>query len=373
MQTIDILFIAANARSLIANRGALIEELLGRGLRIGALVPANDYIDDIDALNIPIWTYNLERHSINPLKELLAFFRIWRQLSSIKPNSVFAYSIKPILFGVIAARIAGVKNAYTLVTGLGYLYTNTGPTIWFLRQVSRKLYGLASALSTAFFLQNPDDKKELEKEWLFRTFANSIIVNGSGVDLDAYPFSEPPYTTMVFACVARLLEEKGIREYVEAATSIKSEYPSVSFWLLGELDETLKNSISLDELEHWRAQGVVDIFGKVDNVAEYLKNTSVFVLPSYYREGTPRAILEAMSVGRPIITCDTPGCRETVKNNINGYLVPPQDVNALRDRMLHFIEQPALIKTMGTASRRIAVNKYDVKLVNKSMINNMIF
>lgn len=371
MQKVDVLFIAANARTLVAIRGELIRTLRNQGLVVGALVPRYEYLKEVENLGIQTWPYDLERHSMNVLKELVRFWRLRKLIASIAPKSVFAYSIKPIVFGVSAARLAGVKEAYCLVTGLGYLYAATGLRVGILRQISRKMYGLSALLSKTFIFQNPDDKSELEKEWLFRTFSRSLVVNGSGVDLDAYPFSEPDPTSLVFVCVARLLKEKGIREFVQAAMAVKHEYPSVSFWLLGGLDETLKNSLTQEELEQWQAEGSVKVLGQVKDVLPWLQKSSVMVLPSYYREGTPRAILEAMSVGRPIITCNVPGCRETVQDGVNGYLIPPQDVDALRDRMLRFIEEPTLIKSMGVASRRLAEEKYDVVKVNQSIIRGM--
>lgn len=371
MQKIDILFIAANARSLVANRGELIKSLTHLGLVVGALVPEYDYLDNVTSLDIPIWRYKLNRHSINPLQELVAFWQLRQQITSIAPQSVFAYAMKPITFGVAAARLAGVKHIYCLVTGLGYLFTANSIEARIFKQISRILLASSAILSELFIFQNPDDQKELEKGWMFRNFAKSIVVNGSGVDLKAYPFLEPDTTKLIFICVARLLQEKGIREFVQAATAVKQIHPSVCFWLLGGLDKTLKNSITQTEIEQWQAQGSVEFLGQVSDVRPYLQKSSVMVLPSYYREGIPRSILEAMSVGRPIITCDTPGCRETVQNGVNGYLVPPRDVASLEERMLWFIENPFAIKTMGAASRRLAEEKFDVVKVNKAILAGM--
>jgi glycosyltransferase involved in cell wall biosynthesis len=242
-----------------------------------------------------------------------------------------------------------------------------------LRHVAQVFLGCSAILSKLFIFQNPDDQADLSKNWLFRNFAKSIVVNGSGVDLEAYPFSPIDLTSLTFICIARLIEEKGIREFAQAAAQVKARYPFVSFWLLGGLDTSLrnKNTISSEELEQWKSEGFIKVLGKVKDVRPYIQEASVMVLPSYYREGIPRAILEAMSMGRPIITCNTPGCRETVENGINGYLIPPKDVSALRDNMLKFIENPDSIKMMGSASRRIAEEKFDIFKVNRAMISAM--
>ena len=367
----DILFIAANARSLVANRGELIKTLTHQGLNVGALVPEYDYLDTVKDLGIPIWTYHLDRHSTNPLQNLIAFWQLRQQIASIAPHSIFAYAIKPVTFGVFAARLAGVKYSYCLLTGLGYLFVSTSLKARILRQITQGLLGGSAMLSTLFIFQNPDDQADLEKNWLFRTFARSIVVNGSGVDLNAYPFSAPPSSPVTFICIARLIQEKGIQDFAQAAAQVKAKHPSTTFLLLGGLDSTLKNAISPTQLEQWQAEAAVDIIGKVKDVRPYLQQASVMVLPSYYREGIPRSILEAMSMGRPIITCDTPGCRETVVDGVNGYLIPPRHATALQEAMLRFIENPDSIQAMGRASRRFAETKFDVVKVNQAMIQAM--
>jgi glycosyltransferase involved in cell wall biosynthesis len=371
MGKVDILFIAANARSLVANRGDLIRSLVKNGLKVGALVPKYDYLDTVNSLDIAIWTYNLDRHSTNPIEEVFDFLKLRQQIADIAPSSVFAYAIKPVTFGVLAARLAGVRNIYCLVTGLGYLFASNSLKARLLRQVTQALLDCSAILSKLFIFQNSDDQADLNKSWLFRTFAKSIVVNGSGVDLQAYPFSPISLTSITFICVARLIEEKGIREFAQAAAQIKARYPSVSFWLLGGLDTTLKNAISSDELEQWRSEGSLEVLGKVKDVRPYLQQASVMVLPSYYREGIPRSILEAMSMGRPIITCNTPGCRETVENGVNGYLIPPRNAAALRDSMVKFIENPTSIRAMGSASRQMAEERFDVVKVNQAMMQAM--
>jgi glycosyltransferase involved in cell wall biosynthesis len=368
---IDILFIAANARSLVANRGELIRSLMGRGFKVGALVPKYDYIEEVNDLGISIWIYDLDRHSMNLLEEIRRFWKLKSLIEQISPRKIFAYSVKPILFGVIAARLAGVKESYCLVTGLGYLYSANELRIKVLREISRNLYGLSAGLSTKFIFQNPDDRIELQKGWIFRTFGSGFVVNGSGVNLEEFPYSKPKTIPLTFICVARLLREKGIKEFIEAANSIKAKHPEVLFWLLGGLDETLKNSVTKLELDQWNHQKGVEVIGKVKNVLPYLQKSSVMVLPSYYREGTPRSILEAMSVGRPIITCDVPGCRETVQDRFNGFLIPPRSSESLAITMSKFIEQPELIQSMGLASRKMAEEKYDVAKVNRAVLHGM--
>lgn len=367
----DILFLAANARSLIANRSRLIASLQERGLRVGALVPNYEYQPEVESMGMDIWRYELNRHSMNPLAELRDLARLYRLLRSIRPAAVFAYSIKPILFGVPVARLAGVRRACCLVTGLGYLFSARGFRVGCIRWGCRWLYGLAGALSHVFFFQNPDDREELEKNLLFRRRARSVTVNGSGVDLTEYAECDAPVEPVCFLFMARFLREKGIAEFAAAARRIKAESPHVRFVALGKADPSLRGAVAVEEAEAWKSEGAVEFPGHVADVRPYLRQCSVMVLPSSYREGTPRAILEALSVGRAIITCDVPGCRETVTTGENGYFVRPKCVDDLAAAMQRFIDNPSRIIPMGRASRRIAEEKYDVHQVNATMIQAM--
>ncbi|MFQ3788193.1 glycosyltransferase family 4 protein [Halomonas sp. A29] len=367
----DVLFIAANTRSLAVNRGALIRALQERGLSVGALVPDQEFLQEVHALGVTTWHYHLERHSMGVRGEVARFLELRRMIRKIAPRAVFAYSVKPIILGIPAARLAGVGETYCLATGLGYLYGRHDRRTRCIRALVSFCYALSGSLSQAFFFQNPDDCNELQQNFLFRRFTRSVVVNGSGVDPEEYPFSEPAAVPLRFLFMGRFLEEKGIREFVDAARRLAPENPGVEFVALGEVDDSTVNAIGAAEVAAWREEGIVTLPGRVRDVRGHLQAASVMVLPSYYREGIPRSLLEAMSTGRPLITCDSPGCRETVLEGVNGWLVPPGDAAALAGRMQTFIQDPVLVGRMGKAGRELAKARFSTELVNQQMLKEM--
>ncbi|PMR71862.1 glycosyltransferase family 4 protein [Halomonas heilongjiangensis] len=368
---IDVLFIAANTRSLAVNRGSLVRALQDRGLSVGALVPDDDFLQDVHELGITTWRYHLERHSMGLRGELSRFLHLRKLIREIAPRAVFAYAVKPIILGIPAARLAGVRETYCLATGLGYLYGTHDRRTRIIRALVTYCYALAGGLSKAFFFQNPDDRAELQQNLLFRHLARSVVVNGSGVDLDDYPYAEAPTEPITFLFMGRFLKEKGIDDFVEAARRLSRRYPAAEFVALGDADGALVNSISTAQIEAWHEEGIVRLPGKVRDVHRYLKSASVMVLPSYYREGIPRSLLEALSTGRPVITCDSPGCRETVQEGVNGWLVPPRDAESIAARMETFLNDPGLVREMGHNGRKMAEQKFSIHLVNQQMLCEM--
>ena len=230
------------------------------------------------------------------------------------------------------------------------------------------LYRLAFKYNKHVFFQNPDDLALFHQKGYIHSINQAVLINGSGVDIDEFsPSDYPP--SISFLLIARLLRDKGIYEYAEAARRIREIYPEVKFRLAGWIDQ---NPYAIEErhLEAWHDNGDIEFIGRLADVRPTLAACSVYVLPSY-REGTPRTVLEAMAMGRPIISTDAPGCRETVNQGVNGYLVSVRDVDSLVDAMLSFIERPELIREMGQASRKIAEEKYDVRKVNAIILKTM--
>jgi len=219
-----------------------------------------------------------------------------------------------------------------------------------------------------FFFQNPDDKRLFKELGITNSAAETRVVNGSGVDISQYSMAPLP-ANPVFLLIARLLGDKGVREYAAAAKIVKQKYPEVSFNLVGWIDEN-PDAIQRQELDAWVSEGIIDFKGKLSDVRPAIAESSVYVLPSY-REGTPRTVLEAMAMGRAVITTDAPGCRETVDDGVNGRLVPVRSVNQLADTMIEFVEKTDLILKYGESSRNIAEQKYDVHKVNAYMLKEM--
>lgn len=371
---IDVLFIAANARSLLHNRGRLIESMQAQGLRVAALIPAYDYMEEVESLNIEIYKYDLDRHSLNPLAFMAQLVGLIKKVRQISPLSVFCYSIKPIALGAFAARISGVKYVFCLVTGLGYAYCADGLKPRLVRIASRFLYGSAALLGDLFIFQNEDDKKELSKGWLFKLAdklgKKRVVVGGSGVDVEEYPYRPVPSEGFSFLCMARLIKEKGVNEYAEAAKRVKAVYPDAVFYLAGPIDDNLVTAVKRDTVKRWESDYGITYLGQVSDVNKWISSSTVFVLPSY-REGTSRAILEAMSIGRPILTTDVPGCRGPVVDGLNGYLAKAKDVATLQNLMIKMIDEKETLMDMGAASRQRILDVYEVKKVNTHMLDAM--
>ncbi len=367
-----ILFVAANARSLIANRGDLIREMKALGHHVHALIPEYDFLPEVEELGITWDLVQLSRTGMDPKADLRYYRQLRRFMTDWQPDIVYSYSIKPVIYGSLAARASGVPMVAAMITGMGYLFTGESLKQRMLRHVASSLYRRGLAAADRIFFQNPDDLA------LFRELsivgpedeAKITRTNGSGINLERFPSSPPPMPPdepVTFLMIARLLQDKGVREFVRAAEMLRSDYPRAQFLVVGPHDTMLPHALPADELEQWKINGVVSFVGGVKDVRPYLNESSVYVLPSY-REGTPRSVLEAMATGRPVITTDTPGCRETVVDWVNGFLVPVKSAGALAARMKIFLRQPDLIDVMGRNSLSMAEEKYDVRLVNRVIL-----
>lgn len=365
--------IIGNAASTLVNfRANLIGEIVSRGHVVFALAP--DFtVDACNAISklgaVPIH-FPLARTGLDPVIDLVNAWRLRYILTSLGLDAVLSYGIKPAIFGTLSAKYAGIRLRYVLITGLGYAFTDGGVTSLkrlLVGKAARALYHIALRHADTVLMQNPDDAADFVRIGIVP--ANKIVtVNGTGVDLNEWQPAAPVTNPVTFLLAARMLRDKGVLEFVQAARLVKGRYPNARFVLAGDID-TNPEAISVTQLSEWVNEGIVEWPGHV-GIKEWLTKTSVFVLPSY-REGVPRSTQEAMAMGRPVITTDVPGCRETVIDGRNGFLVPVRDTEALADTMKLFIERPSLIEQMGAASRSIAVDKFDVKRVNTRMITAM--
>ena len=363
-----ILFIAGNTRSLIANRGDLIRDLRDHGYEVAAIVPEFDLLPQIKDLAIEWHTIPLRRTGINPVKDFGAIRKLYRLILQISPDVVYSYTIKPVIYGSLCAARAGVPVRTSMITGMGYLFTGETLKQRILRKIASAMYGMALRRNHVIFFQNPDDRLLFSDLGIVREDKDNLVMtNGSGVNMQQFPKKAPAVDQLRFLVIARLLQDKGIYEFVEAATRLKEKYPEVKFRVVGPHDPELPHSIPKETIDRWQEQGKVEFPGGTDDVRPELAQASVYVLPSY-REGTPRSVLEAMCTGRPVITTDTPGCRETVKHGETGYLVPAREYEGLYVAMEHFILNPGDIPEMGEASYQYAKEKYDVHKVNKTII-----
>ncbi|MFP4169296.1 MAG: glycosyltransferase family 4 protein [Desulfonatronovibrionaceae bacterium] len=359
------------ARSLINFRGPLLKTLVEKGHDIVACAPNADpeIRDKLSGMGVRYHHIPIARAGLSPVSDLktIAAFRNIIRLE--RPDKILAYTVKPVIYSHLAARNSGNTQVYGMITGLGYAFGNGSIKQKVVGGLVRKLYRYALKSSFGVLFQNPDDRHVFQRQRLLPAHVPVILVNGSGVDLDWY-ISRPLPKEPVFLLIARLLGEKGIREYYQAAKRVKERHPQAKFQLAGNLDSN-PDSISQEELDKWQKKGVIEYLGRLEDVRPALQDCRVYVLPSYYREGTPRTVLEAMATGRAVITTDTPGCRETVVDGENGFLVRPRDVHSLEQAMERFIQAPELAEKMGWESLRIARNKYDVHKVNEAIIRAM--
>jgi glycosyltransferase involved in cell wall biosynthesis len=366
--------IANQAFSIVNFRGPLIRAMVARGVTVYAF--ASDYDEKTKASvqsigAIPV-DYSLSRTGLNPFRDVVDLFKLARQLGQLKIDMSFAYFIKPVIYGTLAAYVAGVAKRFVMIEGAGYVFTESGNALTIkrrlLRTVAKKLYRLGLSKAHTIFLLNPDDERMFVEERMAPR-EKICLLNGIGLDLDHFQVAPTVTSPLTFILVARLLREKGIFDYVEAARIVKAQHPDVKFVLLGDVDLN-PGSISEAQAHAWVQEGLVTWPGHVSDVRLWIAQASVFVLPSY-REGLPRSTQEAMAMGRPVITTDAPGCRETVQQGENGYIVPVRDPAALAAAMLRFVDDPELIQKMGGQSRRWALEKYNVHEINSLILGRM--
>lgn len=365
-------FITSQAFSVSNFRGPLIKDLVSRGIEVLAIAP--DYDEEtrasVNALGAVPIDCSFSRTGMNPFSDGLDTLRLAMLLRRLKPDLTLVYFIKPVIFGTLAAWLAGVPRRVAMIEGLGYVFTSSTSREPMRRKVLRslvsRLYRFALARADKIFFLNSDDIDQFVGADLVQE-SKAIKLGGIGVDLAEWPFMEPVTQPVTFLLAARLLREKGIVEYVEAARLVKTRHPEIRFVLLGGIDPN-PGSLGQLEVKAWVAEGLVEWPGHVA-VKPWLAQTSVYVLPSYYREGVPRSTQEAMAMGRAVITTDAPGCRETVQAGVNGFLVPVRDVSALANAMLKFVETPGLIKSMGLESRRLAEDRFDAKKINARLLS----
>ncbi|KFL26631.1 hypothetical protein JP74_12920 [Devosia sp. 17-2-E-8] len=365
-----VTIVAGLARSLVNFRGPLIDALLAAGHEVEAIAPPADEVTLawLKERNITFVPVDLARSSLSPFKDLQVFNQIRSALARSKPDVLIAYTIKPVIYGILAAFFAGVRRRYAMITGLGYAFTGGEASIKrkLVYQVATTLYRIALSRAQVVLFQNPDDLAAFRQAGILSENARVAIVNGSGVDTAHYVPSPLPETPQ-FLMISRLVADKGVAEYIEASRLLHEILPDAGFHLVGPRDPNpaVLNFAMLDEAIE---SGAITYHGELADVRPAIAACSIYVLPSY-REGTPRSVLEAMAMARPIITTDAPGCRETVEDGVNGILVSVKDVQALADAMKRLASDASLRHLMGQASRARAVAKYRAEDVAAAVLD----
>lgn len=388
-----ILILTGDAKTLIYHRGELIKSFANQGLEIVAAAAQDlEYVRDFLAeIGGRYRTVDLSRTSLNPVRDARAFFSIFRLIRREKPDYVFCYAIKSVIYGSIAAKLCRVPNRFALVPGLGYAFTPDGT--WkqkFVSWASRVLYSISLRCVHKVFLQNHDDEKLLRDKKIIPSRIPTQVTLGSGVSLDEFQFipMTPSPGTMRCVLVSRLLRKKGIAEFAEAARLLKSRGADVEFDLVGPLDPG-PDGIEAGELKSWVESELLEYHGATRDVRPFLNQAHIFVLPTYYREGVPRSTLEALATGLAIVTTDAVGSRETIKltrsgkierengatvmQGENGILVRPRDAKSLAEGIQQLLDNPVLVAAMGRASRELAEQQFDVRRVNHGILKGMGF
>lgn len=358
------------ASSLVNFRGPFIQAMLAQGHRVHCTAP--DIPDDV-ATQLREWgascqSVPLARTGLSVRSDLAYRAALRAVIRRVRPDLVVGYTVKPNIWGSLAARAEGVASA-SFVTGLGFAFIarGGGRVRRVVQALARRLYRQATDANRVVVFQNEDDRNDFIAAGCLEEPGKARMVNGSGVDV-AYFAPVPLPDAPVFLLIARLLWSKGIADYAEAAALVREVVPDAVVRLGGFLDPG-PDGASADDLARWQASGV-EYVGELTDVRPALAAASVYVLPSW-REGTPRTVLEAMAMGRPVITTDAPGCRATVSDGDNGRLVPVRDARALADAMIALARDPAERARMGARGRTIAQERYDVHRVNEALLRHL--
>ena len=359
-----IIIVSAVTKSLVNFRGDLIKELSNRGHQIVAVAPDTGYEKDLLDIGAQYRYLPISRNGMNPFEDIALYFKMKKLFIDEKADVILTYLIKPVVYGSLAAKAVGVKHIFSMITGLGYIFSDNSIKAKILRFITVFLYKKALRVCENVFFQNSDDINDFVNMKIIE-HKKCVLVNGSGVNMDNYkPYSLPNKNCFLMIC--RLIRDKGVMEYLQAANIVKGQYPDAVFNLLGPMD-TNPNGLKEHELASYLNENV-HYLGESEDVRPFIQQCRFFVLPSYYREGIPRTLLEAMAMRRPIITTLAPGCKETVEDEKNGFLIPVKNVDAIVEKMVWMIEHPSECEKMAEESFVLCKEKFDVVKINQIIL-----
>ncbi len=343
-------------------RADLIKKYQSEGYAVSVVAFDDTYARDIEDLGVDFYSVGSNNRSLNPFSVLSLKGKYSKIIKSVQPDVVFTFMLKPNVFGVLSAQKNKVKEIYSMIEGLGDAFTYQTLKWKLVRKVVLMLYKKSLKIPNKVIFLNDEDRREFVARKLVKE-ERSALVGGIGVNLEKFN-AQPIAFNNRFLMMARLCVSKGVYEYLQVAREIKKEYPQTVFGLLGG-----ESQIDGEYLKGYIDDGSVVYYGETDDVRPYLEEASVFVLPSFYREGFPMSIMEASSSSRPIITCDTNGCRDAVKDGYSGFVVKQKDVEALKEKMVYFIKNPEKAKEMGINARKYAEEHFDQRIINQKIYN----
>lgn len=358
-----IVFLVTEDWALLSHRLPLAEACRDAGWQVVVAARSSNRRGELEAAGFQVEDIPFDRGGMNPLRDAKTLLAIWRMLRCHRPDVLHCVALKPLLYGHLAAFLAGVRGTIGAVAGFGYLFTGNRPHLWLLRKlIMTALSLLIKGRGGHLIVQNEDDRKSVLAQGLV-TADHLILIPGSGVDLQALPaMAEPPAPPVVFACVSRMLKDKGIIELAEAARLVKAAGVSAVVRLVGGTDAENPTCLSEAQLRAWQAEGLVEWLGHRTDIAAIWREAHVAVLPSY-REGMPKALLEAEACARPVITTDVEGCREAIEDGVQGILVPVRQSEPLAQAMIRLAQDGDLRRTMGLAARQRAEARFDKAMV----------
>ncbi|MEM6909746.1 MAG: glycosyltransferase family 4 protein [Pseudomonadota bacterium] len=368
-----IVVLSSLAFSLVNFRGQLLAEMRRAGHEVIAIAPDDDPAvrAKLADMGIAFETVPMARAGTSVLADLGTIKAYVSLLRRAQPDVVVAYTQKPIIYGGIACRIAGVKRFYALMSGLGYLFSEAAAGRSALKQIFCRLYRIGLAKAERIFVFNSDDRQDMLDAGIINERSPVMQVPGSGVDLERFVTAPVPDAPIRFLMIGRLMRDKGVWEYAEAAKQLSERYPNARFSLIGRPEPSNPTGLNDADIERLKRDYPLEIIPETDDVPSFLRDSHVFVLPTYYREGLPRTILEALAVGRAVVTTDMPGCRDAVSHGQNGFLVKPRDTQSLAEAMEQLAADPELVSAMGQHSRHLAETVYDVRKVNALLMDEM--
>lgn len=360
-----ILIVSPKNKTVFNFRGDLIKDMIAKGNEVYVTGPNRDFEDDIMALGVKEFLeIPLVKDNTSITGDLAYFRKLCEVMKKVQPQLVFAYTIKPVIYGSLAARFCGVKKIYPMVTGLGRVYASESLKTKVVRIITKILYQMAFKGCPKVIFQNGDDVQEFVNGH-YLPKSKCVIVNGSGVNMERFYRSDIPERP-VFLMVSRIIKEKGVLDFARAARMVKKKVPEARFIILGGYDNSI-GALKKEDLQEYLDDGSIELPGEVKDPVSFYKQSSVFVLPSYYREGLPRTILEGMACGRPIITTDWSGCREPIEDGVNGYLVPIKKPKELAKKMYRLAVDREKVLEMSDAAYKTCQEKYEVEIVNRQM------
>lgn len=379
-----VLVIASDTKSLVNFRWDLLQALRRKEYEVHVLAPRDKTFDAVQErlhqMRVSLVAVPMANTGLNPLNDLCAFWSLWQYMKHYRPEVVLSYTIKPVIYGSMAAALAGVPCILSMLSGLGHLYTFHDRKTRLLRQVANRLYRWALRFNRRVFFQNPDDRALFLQEGLVKS-AQAVLIPGSGVNLEQFPQTPLPVGEKIkFLFAGRLIKAKGIYEFIQAVALLEKKEPEIEFRVVGGTHHN-PAQVDVSDLKRQLDENGITYFPETENILPLLQDAHVVVLPSY-REGVPKVLLEALSVGRLIVTTDVPGCRQVVQSPVpnqegtfqigtNGFLVPPYEVKSLSNVFAYILDHRDLLQPMALSSRHFAESQFDVDLVNAIILSEL--